>query len=259
MPQPIPDLSRDQQCHHYQAPTGQRCGSPAMKSEYYCYHHLVKTNYKKNHRVLIDPEITGMEIPPIEDRASIFIALAAVVHRLAENTIDTRRAGQMIYGLQVAMQALPPQPAPWPQARPAAEASPNASSTAVHSPDSPSDEASVAPKTIPITKESLLYFLRSRHCYNCNTELFPAEELTERRNAGAPAEVIEESRHALAAPQHPTPNPQPATVIATLHAVAENSRPACSHIRSRKLTAQRCIVSGLSNPREIFHFERRKS
>ena len=104
MPAPIPDLNRDQQCHHYQAPSGQRCGSPAMKSQYYCYHHQVNHN-KKNHRILIDPEITCMEIPPIEDRASIFIALAAVVHRLAENTIDTSRAGQMIYGLQVAMRA----------------------------------------------------------------------------------------------------------------------------------------------------------
>jgi formamidopyrimidine-DNA glycosylase len=38
MPEPIPDLSRDQTCHHYQTPTGQRCGSPALKGEYYCYH-----------------------------------------------------------------------------------------------------------------------------------------------------------------------------------------------------------------------------
>src|SRR5665213_3296930 len=112
MPSPIPDLTRDQQCHFYMAPTGQRCGSPALKGEYYCYHHHLKHAKRTQQRVLIDPEVTRMEVPPIEDRASIFIALAAVVHRLAENTIDTRRAGQMIYGLQVAMQALPPAPAP---------------------------------------------------------------------------------------------------------------------------------------------------
>ena len=118
MPQPIPDLSRDQQCHHYQAPTGQRCGSPALKGEYYCYHHHIKHANRNSRRILIDPEITCMEIPPIEDRASIFTALAAVLHRLAENTIDTRRAGQMIYGLQVAMRALePPRPAANPGAR----------------------------------------------------------------------------------------------------------------------------------------------
>jgi sugar phosphate isomerase/epimerase len=30
MPDPIPDLSRDQTCHHYQAPTGKRCGLPCL-------------------------------------------------------------------------------------------------------------------------------------------------------------------------------------------------------------------------------------
>ncbi len=93
MPEPIPDIRNDHQCYHYQAPSGQRCGSRALKGEYYCYHHHMTKNSRNNRRVLIDPEVTCMEIPPIEDRASIFIALAAVVHRLAENTIDTRRAG----------------------------------------------------------------------------------------------------------------------------------------------------------------------
>ena len=55
----------------------------------------------------IDPEITRMEIPVLEDRASIFVAIAAVIHRLAENTIDTKRSGQMIYGLQALLRALP--------------------------------------------------------------------------------------------------------------------------------------------------------
>jgi len=213
MPAPIPDVTRDQQCHHYQAPTGQRCGSPAMKGEYYCYHHLVKTNYRKNQRVLIDPEITRMEIPVIEDRASIFVALAAVLHRLAENTIDTRRAGQMIYGLQVAMQALPPAPAAAHQAQttPVAKAA-DASSTTTSATDTPvavqpatnnqqPTTSPSGPATIPISKESLLYFLRSRHCASCNAELFPASELTERPNPGAPPEVIEES----SAPPAPPP------------------------------------------------------
>src|SRR6185437_13041583 len=111
MPAPLPDLTRDQQCHFYMAPTGQRCGSPALKGDYYCYHHHLKNAKRTQQRVLIDPEVTRMELPPIEDRASIFVALAAVVHRLAGNTIDTRRAGQMIYALQVALQSLTPAPA----------------------------------------------------------------------------------------------------------------------------------------------------
>jgi hypothetical protein len=195
MPAPIPDLSRDQQCHHYQAPTGMRCGSPALKGEYYCFHHHIK-HAKRASRVLIDPEITCMELPPIEDRASVFIALAAVIHRLAENTIDTRRAGQMIYALQVALKALDPAPVPRSRTRPAAQSAAESEPAANGSAAEPATDTlqpATPPRTIPITKESLLYFLRSRHCYNCNVELFPAHELTERRNAGAAPEIIEEN------------------------------------------------------------------
>ena len=40
-----------------------------------------------------------------------------------------------------------------------------------------------------------MYFLRARHCYNCNAELFPAEELTERPFPGAAPQIIEENDH----------------------------------------------------------------
>jgi len=184
MPAPIPDLSRNQQCHHYQAPSGQRCGSPAIKGEYYCYHHHIAHVTRNSRRVLIDPEITRMQIPPILDRASIFVALAAVVQRLAENTIDTRRAGQMIYALQVALQALQSAPATLPQTSPATETS----STAISALQPATDSQPATPLThVAIRRQSLLHFLRSRHCANCNAELFPASELTEPPTTVPPA------------------------------------------------------------------------
>jgi hypothetical protein len=220
MPAPIPDLSRDQQCHHYQAPSGQRCGSPALKGEYYCYHHIVKQAARSNRRVLIDPEITRMEIPPIEDRASIFIALAAVVHQVAMRALEPppshRATNPGAPGSSQSHRDEPgvtngtPRPAP--------------ASPCQHPPVQPAtDQQPATPRTIPISKESLLYFLRSRHCASCNAELFPASELTERPNAGAPPEVIEEARRALPAPQPATDNLQPATVLPSLQAVAEES------------------------------------
>ena len=264
MPQPIPDLSRDQQCFHYQAPTGERCGSPALKGQYYCYHHIVKNAARSNRTFLIDPEITCMEIPPIEDRASIFIALAAVVHRLAENTIDTRRAGQMIYGLQVAMRALEPPPSQRcrtsPETKSASqpatahptkschseraqraeeprEPTPTRAANTTPPPDPP------APTTISISKQSLLYFLRSRHCASCNAELFPANQLTERPNPGAPPEIIEEARRAL-----PAPEPRPA-ILPSLHAgcpvLTPLGRDAATPLRPQRRTnnGQRTTVS----------------
>lgn len=211
-----------------------------MKGEYYCYFHHIK---HRKARVLIDPEVTRMDLPVIEDRASIFVSLAAVVHRLAENTIDTKRAGQMIYGLQTALQALPPEPAHHAQCHPAPEHTPTVqpapdychsdrrASEACHPerseeprcrPDHPNgsnlsanetqdsrrqpetvtapqrtteDEQQTTPEKITITKESLMYFLRARHCYHCNHELFPAEELNERPSPGAPSRVVEENEH----------------------------------------------------------------
>ena len=245
MPEPIPDVNRDHQCYHYQAPGGERCGSPALKGEYYCYHHHIKNANRNNRRVLIDPEVTCMELPLIEDRASIFVALAAVVHRLGQNTIDTRRAGQMIYGLQVALRALePPRPQRSrisPAADPASESQPIADTTGAASstacaPDTPAavqlatnnqQPATSPTRTIPISKEGLLYFLRSRHCATCNAELFPAAELTERPTPGAPPAVIEEARPALPAPNHSpdqAPDEIPALAAGTLphlEAVAE--------------------------------------
>jgi hypothetical protein len=259
MPAPIPDLSRDQQCHYYHAPAGNRCGSPALKSQYYCYYHQVRKNNRLQDRILIDPAITRLELPVIEDRASIFVALAAVIHRIGENTIDTTRAGQLIYALQTSLQALAPQPA---QSRrhPARQSATGNSATSIgnrHSrPDSAAAEpqaaaptgysdpepsagdesqhiVGAAPKTIPITRESLLYFLRSRHCAHCNAELFPAHELTERHNPGASPEIVEESQQSR--PALPAPKSAAGT-IPTLQAVAEPG----TRLRHRKQSRSYC-------------------
>ena len=265
MPEPIPDLNRDQTCHHYQAPTGQRCGSPALKGEYYCYHHHIKNAARSNRRVLIDPEVTCMELPPIEDRASIFVALAAVVHRLAENTVDTRRAGQMIYGLQVALRALEPARGQRSRTSPAAdfvsESQPTAdtagaSSTTTSTPGTPAavqpatnnQQLATPPTHIPISKQSLLYFLRSRHCATCNAELFPAAELTERPNPGAPPSIIEETRPALPAPNHSgghSPAEIPADVsgtLPTLNAVASDPGPETSNLEPSTSNLAGCPI-----------------
>ena len=341
MPEPIPDVNRDHQCYHYQAPGGERCGSPALKGEYYCYHHHIKNANRNNRRVLIDPEVTCMELPLIEDRASIFVALAAVVHRLGQNTIDTRRAGQMIYGLQVALRALePPRPqrsriSPAADFVSASQPTADASSTTTSTPGTPAavqpatndrqlstspppsgeegchpgrsaqrgvegpapsggegchpersaqrgvegpapsggegchpersaqrgvEGPAVAPPThIPISKQSLLYFLRSRHCATCNAELFPASELTERPNPGAPPAIIEETgRPALPAPENTptqTPDEIPADVsgtLPTLHAgcpvLTPLGRDAATLTPSTTESEHRSTVNGSGRP-----------
>jgi hypothetical protein len=284
MPEPIPDVNRDHQCYHYQAPSGERCGSPALKGEYYCYHHHIKNANRNNRRVLIDPEVTCMELPLIEDRASIFVALAAVIARVAANTIDTRRSGQLIYGLQVALKALEPARGQRSRTSPAADFDSRSETEARHPERSaqrgvegpaPSggegchpersaqrgvEGPAVAPPThIPISKQSLLYFLRSRHCATCNAELFPASELTERPNPGAPPAIIEETgRPALPAPENTptqTPDEIPADVsgtLPTLHAgcpvLTPLGRDAATLTPSTTESEHRSTVNGSGRP-----------
>lgn len=45
---------------------------------------------------------TSLDLPPLEDAASIQLALIEVAQALAANRIDTKRAGLLLYALQVA-------------------------------------------------------------------------------------------------------------------------------------------------------------
>jgi hypothetical protein len=105
----------------------------------------------------------------------------------------------------------------------------------VHRTTPPPESVAAAPATIPISKESLIYFLRSRHCAHCNAELFPASELTERANPGAPPTIIEEARPALPAPENAgcpvlAPLGRDAGTVPTLQAVASDYGPKTSNL-----------------------------
>ena len=47
-------------------------------------------------------ENTPLDLPPVEDNASIQLALIDVLQALAANQLDPKRAGLLLYGLQVA-------------------------------------------------------------------------------------------------------------------------------------------------------------
>ena len=235
MPEPIPDLNRDHQCYHYQAPSGQRCGSPALKGEYYCYHHLRQERQHEDNRVLIDPEVTS-------HGASSHRGPRQHLHRPRRRRPPPRREHhrhppRRPNDLRPASRHARPRPPRLPSA-PRTNSSSNQKllilsaaqrsrkdperprppkpQTPLQPPQPATDDLQPAtPKTIQITKESLLYFLRSRHCYNCNTELFPPKETTYRRHPGAPAEAIEEAHQTLPPPPPATDNPQPVAVLPT--------------------------------------------
>jgi hypothetical protein len=89
-----------QECRHIK-PNGAKCGSPALQDKPYCYFHT------RLHRFTAEPPIGVMDnfrLPVLEDRSAIQIAIAQVLDALCSCRIDNRRAGIMLYALQIASQ-----------------------------------------------------------------------------------------------------------------------------------------------------------
>jgi hypothetical protein len=51
-----------------------------------------------------------VHLDPLHDRNSVQIALSTVINALATNTLDTRRASALLYGIQLAASHLQPLP-----------------------------------------------------------------------------------------------------------------------------------------------------
>jgi hypothetical protein len=91
-----------QECRHIKA-SGSKCKSPALKAETYCYYH-----FRASQRIVEAIEnrapysILPLELPLLEDRAAVQVALSEVVHALAAERIELKRASLLIYALQVA-------------------------------------------------------------------------------------------------------------------------------------------------------------
>jgi hypothetical protein len=102
------DSQNRRQCHQFQ-PSGLRCGSPALRDDHFCYNH---SSARRPVPASTDPD--AFILPLVTDRASLQVALAQVIVRIAANTLDPKRAGLLLYALQTASSNLPPttEPAP---------------------------------------------------------------------------------------------------------------------------------------------------
>ena len=93
------------QCRHIFT-DGRRCGSPCLRGEEFCYYHHttrrpIENCMERNLRM------STFVIPLPEDRHAIQASIAEVLQRIATCSIDTKRAGLLLYGLQIASSNLP--------------------------------------------------------------------------------------------------------------------------------------------------------
>jgi hypothetical protein len=82
-------------CRHIKT-NGLRCKSPALKGGQFCYFHA------RIHKSTRIATFEDFEIPVPEDPISIRLSLARVCNALISGHIDPRRAGQILYALQIA-------------------------------------------------------------------------------------------------------------------------------------------------------------
>ncbi len=89
-----------QRCRHIHA-DGCRCGSPCLRGEAFCYFHhtsrkpIARTEPRRSRR-------SAFDLPLPEDRTAIQLSIGEILRRIATNDVDPRRAGLLLYALQIA-------------------------------------------------------------------------------------------------------------------------------------------------------------
>jgi len=83
---------------------GRRCGSPALRTQNFCYYHQTHRTPVLAHqrRRKLQSGFDFRLLDALDNPAAVQLSVTEVLSRLAANTIDPKRAGLLLYGLQVA-------------------------------------------------------------------------------------------------------------------------------------------------------------
>ncbi|HSY13556.1 MAG TPA: hypothetical protein VK976_15295 [Verrucomicrobiae bacterium] len=89
-------------CQHVKE-NGIFCGSPSMKGRDYCYYH-VRTLARRlaMAKARSERKPWRLDLPPLEDMYAVQAAITNVLEALAAATLDPKRGGLILYGLQQA-------------------------------------------------------------------------------------------------------------------------------------------------------------
>ena len=92
--------SKTSSCHHIQ-PNGRFCQSPALRDDHFCYFHRSSRERLKRQQRNARYQVP-LELPVLEDAATIQLAIGDVLNALLLNRIDRKTASTLLYGLQMA-------------------------------------------------------------------------------------------------------------------------------------------------------------
>jgi hypothetical protein len=96
MPISVPKRPNVRHCTHIKV-TGQQCGSPALRGEFFCYFH---TRVIKGVQQRVDMQLHSMAL--LEDCESIQLSIMHVVDGLIKGTLEPVRARLIIQALRIA-------------------------------------------------------------------------------------------------------------------------------------------------------------
>src|SRR5579872_7231865 len=93
---PLPAHPNVRKCTHIKV-TGQQCGSPALRGEFFCYFH---TRVIKGVQQRVDMQLDSMAL--LEDCEAIQFSIMHVVDGLVKGTLDATRARLIVQALRIA-------------------------------------------------------------------------------------------------------------------------------------------------------------
>src|ERR1700676_4397753 len=96
MTKPLPPRPNVRHCTHIKV-TGQQCGSPALRVEFFCYFH---TRVIKGVEQRVDMRLDSIAL--LEDCEAIQLSIMHVVDGLVKGTLDPTRARLIIQALRIA-------------------------------------------------------------------------------------------------------------------------------------------------------------
>jgi hypothetical protein len=92
-------------CSHVLA-NGQICNAVPMRDSNYCYwHHKARARRRRSERIggPVSMEAnTGLDLPLLEDANAIQVAIQEIMQAILDRRIDAKRAGLLLYSLQLA-------------------------------------------------------------------------------------------------------------------------------------------------------------